>query len=370
MHPPRCCPICWSARPRTWSCALLCAGCSTTGAGGAAQNPVWVWAAAADTSAAVPETDWEHLPSAQRPAHLRRLRASDPGAARDLLAGSWSTESAKDRALLLGCLDTGLSLDDEALLEQALDDPAGGVRQQAVILLCRLPGSARAARMRARLAPMVTQRGLLRKVLTVELPDGPDKAAVRDGLGKPPLGLSERGWWLHELITGTPLSFWSDVAGANPAAVVSRVHQNDVLRGLVSAAMVQRDAVWAQVLLTHAQDGELPGLFEVLPEAVLEQRALGLLPGKDIAALRRVLRAVAGFGPELSRQLVASMSRPVPSPRFVLLEQDLVRRLHPDCQPELLQLSRRTDLTQHEHRVVGDLVQLHSVQQSISEAFS
>ncbi len=60
----------------------------------------------------------------------------------------------------------------------------------------------------------------------------------------------------------------------------------------------------------------------------------------------------------------------MPSPRFVLLDQDLVRRLHPDCQPELLQLSRRTDLTEPEHRVVGDLVQLHSVQQSISEAFS
>ena len=224
--------------------------------------------------------------------------------------------------------------------------------------------------MRARLAPLVTQRGLLRKVLTVELPDGPDKAAVRDGLGKPPPGLSERGWWLHELITGTPLSFWSDVAAADPPAVVSRVHQNDVLRGLVSAAVAQQDRVWAQVLLTHAQDGELPGLFGVLPEPVLAQRAIGLLPGKDMAPLRRVLRAMSAFGPELSRQLVGSMSRPMPSPRFVLLEQDLVRRLHPDCQPELLQLSRRTDLTESEHRVVGDLVQLHSIQQSISEAFS
>ena len=59
------------------------------------------------------------------------------------------------------------------------------MREEACRLLDRLPGSARAARMADRLRPLLTTHGTLRKHLEVGLPDDPDDAAVRDGLGDP-----------------------------------------------------------------------------------------------------------------------------------------------------------------------------------------
>ena len=336
----------------------------------ATQNPAWAWAAVEDAAASPLESDWEHLPSRQRPEFLKGLRATDPGTARELLNSAWAAESAKDRTVLIGCLFTGLSLDDEPFLERALDDKAGGVRQEAANLLDRLPGSARAARMRARLAPLVRQHGMLRKTIDVELPGDPDPAAVRDGLGKAPPGHSQREWWLFQLIVGTPLSFWSELSGADPPTIVSRIHQDEVMHALVWATLAQHDPIWALVLFRHAQRAELRALVSVLPDPILQKRAVHVLPRTDLAELRMLLEVLPSYGPELSRQLVPALSRPMPSPRFLFLQPELLARLHPDCLPDLLALSRRTDLAQHERTIVADLIQLFSVQQSLSEAFT
>ena len=88
------------------------------------------------------------------------LRRTDPAPR----ASSWRAPGPpsprSDRARFLAALATGLTVDDDAFLEQALDDRRKEVREAALELLRRLPGSSLGRRMaeRARAAVRV-ERG-------------------------------------------------------------------------------------------------------------------------------------------------------------------------------------------------------------------
>ncbi len=118
----------------------------------AAQRPEWGFAT--DAPPAPPtgadEQVWELGPAHARAAFLRHLRRHDPRRAYELLDAAWESETPDDRITLLPSLATGLTGDDEPLLERALDDRRKQVRAIALDLLAALPDTAYAARMVAR----------------------------------------------------------------------------------------------------------------------------------------------------------------------------------------------------------------------------
>ncbi|WP_415856551.1 DUF5691 domain-containing protein, partial [Sinomonas sp. G460-2] len=109
------------------------------------------------------DAEWAELGGADASAQLERLRQRDPASARELLTAAWEGLGARERAAHLAVFATNLGPADEDLLETALDDKAKGVREAATTLLDRLPQSARAARMAARLRRLLRVKGLLRK---------------------------------------------------------------------------------------------------------------------------------------------------------------------------------------------------------------
>ena len=214
----------------------------------AAQRPDWSWvpdalsgAVARSAAAEQSDVDWAHLPSSERLPVLAVVRADDPARARSLVESTWTSDSARDRAAHLGALRVGLDPEDEPLLERALDDRAASVRDAAAVLLDGLPGSARAGRMAERLRPLIQPKGVLKRSLEMALPDPPDAAGVRDGLGKPPGRRSVRGWWLERICAGAPLDVWTDAAGWDPATIVSRLSDADALSGIRQAVRLRRD---------------------------------------------------------------------------------------------------------------------------------
>ena len=84
---------------------------------------------------------WRLGTTTQRLAYFRRLRAQDPAAARTLMVASWKKEKAEARRGIVEALTTGLSEADLPLLEMAITDRSGGVRQAAAQVLLHLPGS-------------------------------------------------------------------------------------------------------------------------------------------------------------------------------------------------------------------------------------
>lgn len=84
---------------------------------------------------------WRLGTTAQRLAYFRRLRAQDPAAARALMVASWKKEKAEARERIVEALATGLGEADLPLLEMAITDRSGGVRQAAAQVLLHLPES-------------------------------------------------------------------------------------------------------------------------------------------------------------------------------------------------------------------------------------
>jgi len=110
-------------------------------------NPDWTFV----TAHARPGDDaWRLGDAGQRRGYLTALRAHDPGAARELIAGNWDAAGPDERVMFVNVMAGGLSLADEPLLEAALDDRSAWVRKMAADVLAALPGSALAQRMAER----------------------------------------------------------------------------------------------------------------------------------------------------------------------------------------------------------------------------
>ena len=269
------------------------------------RNPAWAWATGAGGDDA---GTWATGSRDARRLLLARLRATDPAQARELLASTWSTETPEDRAAFLAAFAAGLSMDDEPFLEAALDDRRKEVRQAAAGLLRRLPGSRLAARMAARSRPLVQLTG-------ARLPDQVDRAMVRDGVvARPPAGVGERAWWLHQLVAATPLSTWPEALGHPPARLVELAPP--VLRqAWAQAAALQGDEEWALAVL-DTQGADEPGLLRAVPHdravAVATDRVVenGLTP----AVLDLLDHCPDPWGPQLSRVVVEQLGEAVKRP--------------------------------------------------------
>ncbi|MFN2320422.1 MAG: DUF5691 domain-containing protein, partial [Dermatophilaceae bacterium] len=262
-----------------------------------------------DHAPALPD-DWAQLPLGDQIELLTRLRSHEPDAVREAVAEGCRSGSARERAAYLRVLADNLGSADEELLEHALADRAGGVREEAARLLARLPDSARAARMGERLRPLVSvTTRLFRRKVTVLLPDPPDPAGVRDGLGKPPRGRSVRGHHLTEIIAGAPLALWRELTGLEPEAILAGLDlSDDVIPGLRRAAAGQRDPVWARALIEHS--GIHPALLDVLDPADAERFVTDRLRGANAQEGALVLERVPGpWGPALSEAAVDHLGR-------------------------------------------------------------
>ena len=269
----------------------------------AAQNPDWKFATLAGTN---PDEQrlWDEGDIEQRAAFLRRLRATDPVEARQRLESAFPGEIARTRTTLLPVLGEHLTLEDEPFLAAVLaNDRSKEVRQSTAALLSRLPASALAQRMMARLDSCVRrERKLLRTVTLIEppaafAPDWKDDALEE----QPPAGLKlgERAWWLRQVVSYTPLRWWEDKLALDPSGVLAVAGKSEwkaaLLAGFRTALNHQPGhPSWTLAVLEH-------GGFSHQDAAPL---ALTLPPAEADAALQRILAATDNAG--LAAQVIES----------------------------------------------------------------
>ncbi len=218
----------------------------------AAQNPAWSYARQREAQDA-----WEHGRRAERLAALESLRGRDPSQARQWIQAAWEQESPEERAALIATLSTGLSLEDEPLLEACLDDKRKEVRQAGRGLLLRLEGSRLVQRMWERARPLlkIKSKFLGRETLEVSLPEGWDAAAKRDGLGGAQLRkkMGEKANLLAQLLASVPPALWSRELGRPPekliAAALGSEWKEALLLGWQLATLAVEDVAWAEALV-------------------------------------------------------------------------------------------------------------------------
>jgi len=233
-------------------------------------NPDWAFVAETPRQASHGDEAWRLGDAGQRRGYLTALRAADPGAARDLVAASWTAAGAGERVMFLSVLAAGptaLSGADEPLLEAALDDRADDVRSWAAYLLATLPGSALGQRMAGRaLRSLRIERGIRGIRLVVTPPGECDASMRRDGIASGPGAgrsqLADRTRLMLEVVARTPLRTWTDVFAMEPATIVT-VRSGDwapvLYTGWTRAAIAQRDRDWMTALIVEAVTGRPPG---------------------------------------------------------------------------------------------------------------
>lgn len=285
---------------------------------------------------------WKEGTPARRRRSLFALRATDPAAARDLLAEVLPQESrSEERRALLEALAVSLGPDDEAVLDQALDDRAASVRGLALALLTRLPDSAHAHRLRAHLrAHLGRYQGPPRAVDVVDM-DVPTADQLRDLALVPPKKRPEarRARWElgRVLITHAPLDTWTAFLGTDPAGVLDLAEdEQDLREALADAACLQAAPDWARAVLDHPGAGlaqllraggrnrEWPRTQELLAAlpvgercdrvvAALASVAAGPTTGKtDLHVLGEVLRTVdAPWTRALSDEVTRRLTGPI-----------------------------------------------------------
>ncbi|WP_309138483.1 DUF5691 domain-containing protein [Nocardia cyriacigeorgica] len=291
----------------------------------AARNPAWRTLIRHRTSAAEPTASddaWRFGHPPERIDWLAALRRHDPAAARAALVAVWPSESGPLKAELLAVLHSGISPDDEPLLESALDDRRGDVRRTAAGLLRLLPDSAFARRMtdRARAWVRVSRRAL-HVQLSVDIPDALADDAIRDGItdrtgefgyrwaGGPDIAAAR----LRHLVAATPLAHWEAALGSPQRATTATIEdrfRQPMFDGWVDAALAERDPTWARALFDAGVPSDL---------AMLRRRELfGLLPLTDRS--RHVLRLDGAWLSEIEA-LLPAIGHPWPQPvaRHVLL---------------------------------------------------
>ncbi|WP_166435992.1 DUF5691 domain-containing protein, partial [Cellulomonas shaoxiangyii] len=311
----------------------------------AARRPEWAWAVGGGEE---PQPDDDpavlRLPSGALVTRLAELRGTDPDRARRLVAAALATTGAETRAALLRTLATGLGPADEPLLEAALDDRAAAVRAAAAAALDGLPTSARAARLAARLTPLVSVHGLLRRRLEVAAPGPLDDAARRDGIGVGP-GAARDAAVLSALVTGAPLDVLRRATGTTPAALL-RLDGERVLRAAIRRATVaQRDVGWARALLADEWDAAAAA---VLPPDEAQAAARRWLASTPADALGSVAHALPGPWDEplsvaVAEALVRTVADPATTRAPVLPAEPFARSLHPAAREPLARARAAAD---------------------------
>ncbi len=255
----------------------------------AAQNPSWVWATGVAEEDQEEET-WRHGTHEQRKAALVAMRGRDAAMARTWIEEAIPTEGARERAALVACLATGLTIEDEPLLETLLKDKSKDVRQTTLTLLSSLPGSGLGRRMAGRLDSCltVTKRVLVSPALSIEPPETFDPAWVSDLIEETPPKSSRygaRAWWLRQIARSVPLEWWEEKTSMPPEKLLQWARSTDwkdaIVAAWAEAVLLQRRPAWAEAFLgaSPVEAGPLPfdRLLSILPQPAREEQALALM---------------------------------------------------------------------------------------------
>jgi len=141
-------------------------------------NPVWQ-----KLKVDVSQEKWELGTKVERVTILKKLRQEDPAAGLSMLLSTWAEDGLSEKTAFLKCLSIGLSDIDEAFLEACLDFSRKEIRENAAILLSKLPNSQLQQRISAYLEEAITigkEEGVVKPFII--LPSPKDKALLRDGI--------------------------------------------------------------------------------------------------------------------------------------------------------------------------------------------
>jgi Family of unknown function (DUF5691) len=249
------------------------------------QNPAWEYATGLmdnnlDTTQL--QEIWETGVQDLRAEALRQWRQLDPKQARQALMNSWKREKAADRAIWLEILETGLSLDDEEFLEQALVNKRDDIRSVAIDLLSQLP-----SQYCQRLTKLAQECLVIKELngqheITVQLPLEDSKewqaAGISNSLNDSNSinGLSVAEYYVIQAVSTASLDVWPGDIQQLVLAMVKSKRSVVIITAWARAACRQQRNDWIETLLLYSHSilttSDVTNLLQALPTDTIDQK--------------------------------------------------------------------------------------------------
>lgn len=201
---------------------------------------------------------WHNGAFEQRKQVLAVLRKTDPDTARNWLEATWAVEDANTKAGFLELLHENVGEADIPFLESLATEKGKKVKEEALALLKKIPGSAVVQSYTDVLRQAVTlikEKALLGLVsktsLQFRLPADIPEAVFKSGIEKlsSSKNTSDEAFILFQLIEFCPPDFWATHLQCSPAEVVELFSKTDEglrLLGAMGLAVSRfKAAVWA-----------------------------------------------------------------------------------------------------------------------------
>lgn len=216
-------------------------------------NKDWNFSVVADT----PEEQWQNGTTAQRLAALTALRERSPETALQWLQETWNKESAVVKSELVTALAVNVSQDDVPWLESLLAEKSKQVRENALLLLKKVPGTALHDLYRQVLLDAIQEdeAGNITCQLSADL----DESLFRSGIEKMSsnTGISDNDFILAQLITFVHPGVWEKHFHRPFDQVVQLFQQQPALQpfttSLVKAIVWFEDTKRALSFMQHSE---------------------------------------------------------------------------------------------------------------------
>lgn len=266
--------------------------------------------------------NWETADKSERLQLLKSLRINEPEKAIELLESTWKDEQPRDKKSFLKELINGLSASDELFLEKAIKDKRKEVRKEAVELLAKLPLSDYAERMFQRAVEIMHYK---KGRWHFDIPDEPDKAAVKDGILKIDVkwkGGAKAGY-LGQIFSKIPPSRWELHFEAEPLEVLRIFNKTDwsnvLIRAFANAAVFHDDEKWIGAILEFWFENENSPLWNddigiqilgLAPPEIVNQLSIEYLknrkglPDEETPVFQLLLANDAPLNNELTRTII------------------------------------------------------------------
>jgi hypothetical protein len=249
------------------------------------QNPAWEYATGSmDNNLELPQIQktWEIGISDDRAIALRQWRQLDPKQARQALMNSWKKEKATDRATWLEILETGLSLDDEEFLEQALVNKREDIRDVAITLLSQIPSQYCQKLTKMAQECLIIKESGGQYEITVQLPQEDSKEWQIAEISKTLInensinGLSVAECYVIQALSVASLDIWPGDVQRLVLAMTEAKRSIVVITGWARAACSQRRQDWIESLLLYAYSiltiSDINNLLQSLPTNSKDQK--------------------------------------------------------------------------------------------------
>lgn len=259
----------------------------------AGHHQSWTYATVDPGSWSSIRSAWEQASAAQRSSLVSQIRAADPAQGRALVESTWRGENDQQRLLLIKQLETGLSMEDEPLLETALDDRSRLVRRRAAELLSHLHDSRLCRRMIDYVPRYLSWTPEQTRRITISLPDV-TPAMRRSGIvganSKVPARV--RSQEIIQLVSGVPLDYWTDSWKIEAREILRAISTTSWPRtltaGLSLAAVRQSDPLWARAIVDELGiTAATAKLIAVLEYRDVKAQTLRALNETDVAEIAK-----------------------------------------------------------------------------------